>query len=116
MPDQKDKGLQLYVHRVFITNNCEELLPNYLRFLRGVVDSSDLPLNVSREMLQEARAIRIIHKNITKKVLDTLAEMKEKQPERYDTFWSNFGKILKEGLHSDFENRERLQGLLLFET
>ena len=116
MPDQKDKGLQLYVHRVFITSNCEELLPNYLRFLRGVVDSSDLPLNVSREMLQEARAIRIIRKNITKKVLDTLAEMKEKQPERYDTFWSNFGKIIKEGLHSDFENRERLQDLLLFET
>ncbi len=116
MPDQKDKGLQLYVHRIFITDHCEELLPNYLRFLRGVVDSSDLPLNVSREILQEARAIKIIHKNIVKKVLDTLSEMKEKQPERYDTFWTNFGKILKEGLHSDFENRTRLQELLLFET
>jgi molecular chaperone HtpG len=116
MPDQKDKGLQLYVHRVFITDNCEELLPHYLRFLRGVVDSSDLPLNVSREMLQEARALRIIRKNIVKKVLDTLKEIKEKQAERYDSFWSNFGKILKEGLHSDFENRTRLQELLLFET
>ena len=116
MPEQKDKGLQLYVHRVFITDNCEELLPHYLRFLRGVVDSSDLPLNVSREMLQEARALKIIRKNIVKKVLDTLKEIKEKQAERYDSFWSNFGKILKEGLHSDFENRSRLQELLLFET
>ncbi|MFA6929530.1 MAG: molecular chaperone HtpG [Lentisphaeria bacterium] len=116
MQEQKNKGLQLYVHRVFITDNCEELLPNYLRFLRGVVDSSDLPLNVSREILQEARALKIIHKNITKKILDTLVEMKDKQADRYDTFWVNFGKVLKEGLHSDFENRTRLQELLLFET
>ena len=82
MPEQKNKGLQLYVHRVFITDNCEELLPNYLRFLRGVVDSADLPLNVSREMLQEARALQIIRKNVVRKVLDTLAEIKEKQSER----------------------------------
>ncbi|NLF93971.1 MAG: molecular chaperone HtpG [Oligosphaeraceae bacterium] len=116
MPETKNKGLQLYVHRVFITDNCEELLPTYLRFLRGVVDSADLPLNVSREMLQEAKALKIIRKNISKKILDVLAELKEKKPERYTEFWQQFGKILKEGLHLDFENRERLQDLLLFET
>jgi molecular chaperone HtpG len=116
MPETKNRGLQLYVHRVFITDNCEELLPSYLRFLRGVVDSSDLPLNVSREMLQEAKALKIIRKNISKKVLDVLAEIKEKKIERYTAFWQSFGKILKEGLHLDFENRERLQELLLFET
>lgn len=116
MPEQKNKGLQLYVHRVFITDNCEELLPNYLRFLRGVVDSADLPLNVSREMLQEARALQIIRKNVVRKVLDTLAEIKEKQSERYEKFWESFGKVLKEGLHTDFENREKLQDLLLFES
>ncbi|NMA43397.1 MAG: molecular chaperone HtpG [Oligosphaeraceae bacterium] len=116
MPEQKNKGIQLYVHRVFITDNCEELLPGYLRFLRGVVDSSDLPLNVSREMLQEARALQIIRKNIVRKVLDTLAGIKEKQIERYEKFWASFGKVLKEGLHTDFENREKLQELLLFES
>jgi molecular chaperone HtpG len=116
MPEQKNKGLQLYVHRVFITDTCEERLPNYLRFLRGVVDSADLPLNVSREMLQEARALQIIRKNVVRKVLDTLAEIKEKQSERYEKFWESFGKVLKEGLHTDFENREKLQDLLLFES
>lgn len=116
MPETKNKGLQLYVHRIFITDSCEELLPTYLRFLRGVVDSADLPLNVSREMLQEAKALKIIRKNITKKVLDVLAEIKDKKPERYTEFWQNFGKILKEGLHLDHENRTRLQDLLLFET
>lgn len=114
--EQKNHGLQLYVHRVFITDNCEELLPNYLRFIRGVVDSADLPLNVSREMLQEAKALKIIRKNVTRKVLDTLAEIREKEPERYDTFWTNFGKVLKEGLHQDFENREKLNELLQFES
>lgn len=116
MPEQKNRGLQLYVNRVFITDDCEELLPNYLRFLKGVVDSSDLPLNVSREMLQEDKAIRVIRKNITKKIIDTLSDMKEKELERYDSFWTNFGRILKEGVHSDFENRERLQELMLFES
>lgn len=116
MPDQKDHGLQLYVHRVFITDNCEELCPKYLRFLRGVVDSADLPLNVSREMLQEDRTLKLIKKNITKKVLDTLADMKEKQPERYDTFWSNFGDVFKFGLREDFENQKKLEDLLLYES
>ncbi len=116
MPDQKDRGLQLYVHRVFITDNCEELCPKYLKFLRGVVDSADLPLNVSREMLQEDRTIKLIRKNIVKKVLDTLSDLKEKQPERYDTFWGNFGDVLKFGLREDYENQKRIEELLLYES
>ena len=116
MPEQRDRGVQLYVRRVFITDKCDELVPGYLRFLRGVVDSADLPLNVSREILQEARAIRIIQKNLVKKVLDTLTEMKEKNPERYQEFWTAFGTMLKEGLHTDFENGERLQELLMYES
>ena len=116
MPEQRDRGIQLYVRPVFITDKCEELTPGYLRFLRGVVDSSDLPLNVSREILQEARAIRIIQKNLVKKVLDTLADMKEKNPERYQEFWTGFGTMLKEGLHTDFENGDRIKELLMYES
>ena len=109
-------GIQLYVHRVFITDACEQLLPRYLRFLRGVVDSADLPLNVSREMLQEARALTIIRKNIIKKTLDTLADLQKNAPERYESFYENFGAILKEGLREDFENSEKIQNLLLFHS
>ncbi len=116
MPEQRDRGIQLYVRRVFITDKCEELTPGYLRFLRGVVDSSDLPLNVSREILQEARAIRIIQKNLVKKVLDTLTDMKEKKAERYQEFWTAFGSMLKEGLHTDFENGDRIKELLMYES
>ncbi len=116
MPDMKDKGLQLYVRRVFITDKCEELAPAYLRFLRGVVDSADLPLNVSREILQENRTIRVIQKNLVKKVLDTLADMLEKRRDSYEEFWGNFGPVLKEGIHMDFDNRDRLQDLLLAES
>ena len=116
MQEQHPHGVQLYVHRVFITDNCEELVPHYLRFLRGVVDSSDLPLNVSREMLQEAHALRVIRKNLVKKVLDTLADLQKKNPERYAEFFASFGSILKEGLREDFENAEKLQKLLLFSS
>jgi molecular chaperone HtpG len=112
--EERNRGIQLYVRRVFITDNCESLMPPYLRFLRGVVDSSDLPLNVSREMLQEHRTIRLIRSNLVKKVLDTLAEMMAKQRERYATFWKQFGAVLKEGIHIDLENREKLQELALF--
>ncbi len=114
--DNHPHGIQLYVHRVFITDSCEQLLPRYLRFLRGVVDSADLPLNVSREMLQEARALTIIRKNLTKKVLDTLADMQKNAPERYETFYSNFGAVLKEGLREDFENSEKIQNLMMFHS
>jgi molecular chaperone HtpG len=112
--EERNRGMQLYVKRVFITDNCEPLIPLYLRFLRGVVDSSDLPLNVSREMLQEHRAIRLIRSNLVKKVLDTLAEMMGKNRERYTAFWKQFGAVLKEGIHIDLENREKLQELALF--
>lgn len=116
MPESRDKGVQLYVRRVFITDKCEELVPTYLRFLRGVVDSSDLPLNVSREILQENRTIRLIQKNLVKKVLDTLKDIKEKDFDKYLKFWDAFGAVLKEGLHSDFANREALSDLLLFSS
>lgn len=116
MQDSQPHGMQLYVHRVFITDSCEQLLPRYLRFLRGVVDSSDLPLNVSREMLQEARALTLIRRGIVKKVLDTLADMQKNSPERYQTFFENFGNVLKEGLREDFENSEKLQNLMLFHS
>jgi molecular chaperone HtpG len=113
---EKKRGVQLYVKRVFITDNCEHLLPDYLRFVKGVVDSSDLPLNVSREILQEDVQIRRIEKNLVGKILATLAEMQEKSPEEYLAFYREFGPVLKEGLHFDHGNREKLQDLVLFES
>jgi molecular chaperone HtpG len=116
MPDFQKKGLQLYVRRVFITDECKDLVPDYLRFLAGVADSSDLPLNVSRELLQDNSRIRQMQKVITRKVLSELDKMKEKEPEKYAKFFSEFGKILKEGVHSDYENKEKLKDLLMYET
>ncbi len=110
------KGVQLYVKRVFITDNCEHLVPDYLRFVKGVVDSSDLPLNVSREVLQEDVQLKRIEKNLVGKVLSTLAEMKEKENEQYLKFFKEFGPVLKEGLHFDHANKEKLQELVLFES
>lgn len=115
MPERK-RGIQLYVKRVFITDNCEGLLPDYLRFVRGVVDSSDLPLNVSRELLQEDAQIRKIQKNLVSKVLGTLMEMKEKAPEDYLKFYKEFGMVLKEAIHTDYANKEKLQELVMFES
>ena len=115
MGDRK-KGLQLYVKRVFITDKCEELIPDYLRFVKGVVDSSDLPLNVSREILQEDVQIKRIQKSIVGKVLSTLSEVKEKSFDDYVTFWKEFGQVIKEGLHFDYANKEKLQELVLFES
>lgn len=115
MADRK-KGLQLYVKRVFITDHCEELIPDYLRFVKGVVDSSDLPLNVSREILQEDVQIKRIQKGLVGKVLSTLTDSKEKNFEEYVKFWKEFGPVLKEGLHFDYANKEKLQDLLLFES
>ncbi len=115
MVDRK-KGLQLYVKRVFITDKCEELIPDYLRFVKGVVDSSDLPLNVSREILQEDVQIKRIQKGLVSKVLSTLAEVKEKGYDEYVSFWKEFGPVIKEGMHFDFANKEKLQDLLLFES
>jgi molecular chaperone HtpG len=109
-------GLQLYVKRIQILERCEELLPQYLRFVRGVVDSPDLALNVSREMLQQDRFITLIRKGLTKKVLDTLDEVKDKEPDEYLKFWKEFGRAIKEGVSSDYENKERLLELLVFQS
>jgi len=106
-------GPMLYVNRVQIMENCESLIPVYLRFIRGVVDSTDLPLNVSRQLLQQNRQVEIIKTNVTKKVLDTLAEMKEKDYETYLKFYKEFGRILKEGVYFDFAKRETIADLLL---
>ncbi len=107
------RGLRLYVKRVFIMDAAEQLLPPYLRFVRGVVDSDDLPLNVSREILQENRLVAKIRASVIKRVLDMLAKLTE-QPERYAKFWSEFGVVLKEGPVEDYANREKLLKLLRF--
>lgn len=107
-------GLALYVKRVKIMDHYEDLIPAYLRFVKGVVDSSDLPLNVSREILQKNVQIEIIKKNVTKKVLDTLKELKDSDYEKYLRFYQEFGKVLKEGIHFDFSHREAIAELLLF--
>jgi molecular chaperone HtpG len=109
-------GPTLYVKRVQIMSDCEELLPVYLRFVKGVVDSSDLPLNISREILQNNRQVEIIKNNLTKKVIDTLSEMKKDQYEKYLEFYKEFGKILKEGIHYDFSKKETLSDLLLLQS
>ncbi|MFA5073155.1 MAG: molecular chaperone HtpG [Nitrospirota bacterium] len=107
-------GLTLYVKRVQIMDHCDQLLPAYLRFVKGVVDSSDLPLNVSREILQSNKQVDVIKKNITKKVLDTLAEMKKNEYDAYVGFHREFSRILKEGIHFDFAKKEQIADLLLF--
>lgn len=109
-------GLQLYVKRIQIMEKCEDLLPHYLRFVRGVVDSPDLQLNVSREMLQQDRFITTIRKGLTKKVLDVLEEMKDKDSETYLKFWAEFGRAIKEGVSADYENKEKLLELLVFQS
>lgn len=107
-------GLKLYVKRVFIMDDAEQLLPSYLRFIRGVVDSSDLPLNVSREILQESRDVRAIRDGVTKRVLSMLEELAENEADKYRTFWGEFGQVLKEGIGEDNANRDRLAKLVRF--
>lgn len=109
-------GLDLYVRRVLIQHQCEELLPSYLRFIKGVVDSSDLPLNVSRETLQHNPLLAKIKTNLVNRVLKTLEEMKAGEYETYLKFYKEFSQVLKEGIGLDFANRERLADLLLFES
>ena len=108
------RGLKLYVRRVFIMDDAEQFLPPYLRFVKGVVDSSDLPLNVSRELLQQDPEVDAIRNGLTKRVLDLLARLAKEEPEKYATFWKEFGAVLKEGLAQDTANRERLLPLLRF--
>ena len=110
------RGLKLYVRRVFIMDDAEQLLPAYLRFVRGVIDSSDLPLNVSREILQESRDIDAIRAGSVKRVLSLLEDLAANQPEKYATFWKEFGRVLKEGMAEDPANRERIAKLLRFST
>ena len=109
-------GLHLYVRRVLIMEHCEDLLPSYLRFVRGVVDSADLPLNVSRQRLQEDRHIAQIRKWLTRKVLDSFEDMLKNESETYNKFWKNFGRVLKEGAGFDFDNKDKLLHLYLFES
>ncbi|QLL05707.1 molecular chaperone HtpG [Mycobacterium vicinigordonae] len=107
-------GVQLYVKRVFIMGDCDELMPEYLRFVKGVVDAQDLSLNVSREILQKDRQINAIRRRLTKKVLSTIKEIQAQRPDEYRTFWTQFGKVLKEGLLSDFDNQETLLAVSSF--
>ena len=114
--EEQVTGLRLYVQRVLIMDRCEEVLPFYLRFVRGLVDSADLPLNVSRELLQQNPLLEVIQKNVVKNVLDTLGGMKNVEFDKYLTFYKGFGPILKEGLSRDWTNREKIADLLLFES
>jgi molecular chaperone HtpG len=114
--EEQTTGLRLYVQRVLIMDRCEEVLPFYLRFVRGLVDSADLPLNVSRELLQQNPLLDVIQKSVVKNVLDTLAGMKNVEFDKYLAFYKGFGPILKEGLARDWSNREKVADLLLFES
>ena len=109
-------GIKLYINRVFITDDDKELMPTYLRFLRGVIDSADLPLNVSREILQSNPVMSKIRNASVKKVLSELAKMMKKDSAKYNDFYAEFGNVLKEGLYSDFGNKERILELLQFNT
>lgn len=114
--DTAHRGLKLYVQRVFIMDNVEQFLPNYLRFVRGILDTSSLPLNISREILQDHHTIAKLRTALVRHVLDLLERMSKDEPEKYATFWAAFGKILKEGPTEDFVNRERVAKLLRFSS
>ena len=107
-------GVELYVKRVFIMGDCDQLMPRYLRFIKGVVDAQDMSLNVSREILQQDRQINAIRRRLTKKVLSAIKDLQSERPEDYRTFWSQFGKVLKEGLMLDFDNQETLLAVSSF--
>ncbi len=111
---ERKQGVKLYVRRVFIMEDTEKLMPHYLRFVRGVIDSADLPLNVSRELLQSSKDIDAIRAGCVKKVLGLLEDLAEKETEKYQGFWTEFGSVLKEGVGEDFSNRDRIAKLLRF--
>jgi molecular chaperone HtpG len=113
MRDRK-RGIQLYVKRVFIMDDCEALMPEYLRFIKGVVDAQDLSLNVSREILQRDRQIQIMRRRLVKKVLSTVKDMMTDNVDRYETFWKEFGRVVKEGILNDFDNREAILDIASF--
>ena len=108
------RGIKLYVKRVFIMDDAEHLMPHYLRFVKGVIDSADLPLNVSREILQESRDIKTIREASVRRVLAMIEDLAANQPEKFTTFWKEFGRVLKEGVGEDHGNRERIAKLLRF--
>lgn len=110
----RQHGIKLYVKRVFIMDDADQLMPQYLRFVHGVIDSADLPLNVSREILQHSKDIDAIKAGSVKKVLGMLEDLAEKQPEQYSAFWSEFGRVLKEGPGEDFANKKKIASLLRF--
>jgi molecular chaperone HtpG len=110
------KALQLYARRVLVMENCDTLLPQYLRFVRGVVDSQDLPLNVSREMLQEHKSLAAIRRQLTRKVLKLLSELAEQDADKYTKMWNEFGSVIKEGLHTDGGQRQELTELLRYRS
>ena len=114
-PERKAQ-LKLYVKRVYITDNCDELLPGYMRFVRGVVDSEDIPLNISREMLQHNPALAKIKKALSKRVFNELKKRAKNAPNEYAEFWGNFGAVMKEGLYEDFDNRDVLLELARFRS
>lgn len=111
---ERKHGIKLYVRRVFIMEDAEKLLPQYLRFIRGIIDSTDLPLNVSRELLQHSKDIDTIKAGCTKKILDLLQDLAQNKPEEYATFWQTFGSVLKEGLSEDSNNKEKIAKLCRF--
>jgi molecular chaperone HtpG len=113
---ERAHGIKLYVKRVFIMDHCKELFPDYLRFIKGVVDSEDLPLNVSRETLQHNPVIEKMKKTLVSKVLGKLSDMATSEPSAYASFWEQFGPVLKEGVHSDSENKDKLTELLRFQS
>lgn len=113
---QQQRGVRLFVKRVFIMDRCEELVPQWLRFVRGVIDSDDLPLNVSRELLQDSQVVRAIRKHVVKKSVDLLEKLAKDKPEDYLTFWKAFGTVLKEGLATEAEQKDKLGGLLRYES
>jgi len=108
------RGIKLYVRRVFIMDDAEHLMPPHLRFVRGVIDSADLPLNISREILQESKDVEMIRAGSVRRVLSLLEDLAEKEPEKYATFWKEFGRVFKEGAGEDHGNRERIAKLLRF--
>ena len=114
-PDRKNR-LRLYVKRVFITDDCDDLMPAYLRFVRGIVDSEDLPLNVSREMLQHNVVVKRIRSALIRRVFNELKKKAEKDPEEFSKFWANFGAVLKEGLYEDHENRDKILEIVRFNS